>query len=74
MSISETEDPRVRAVRLGRERKLAAARREKSKANRQTAIKRGDAPIVSPREFSELSGLSIGTVYRRVKDAVVLRC
>jgi hypothetical protein len=68
MSISTIEDPRVRAIRLARERKLATARREKSKASRQALIKRGDAPTVSPREFSELSGLSIATVYRRVAD------
>jgi hypothetical protein len=69
LSVSEHhEDQRVRAIRLQRERKLARARRDKSKARREAAIKSGDAPTVSPREFSELSGLSIATVYRRVYD------
>jgi hypothetical protein len=72
LSVSENhEDPRVRAIRLARERKLARARREKSKASRQAAIKSGDAATISPREFSELFGLSIATTYRRVKDGTL---
>jgi excisionase family DNA binding protein len=72
MSICENpEDPRVRAIRLARERKLDRARCEKSKANRQALITRGDAVTVSPREFCELSGLSRTTVYRRIYDGTL---
>jgi excisionase family DNA binding protein len=56
----------MRAVRLQRQRKLRRARFERSRAKRQAAIKSGDAPTISPREYSELSGLSLPTVYRRI--------
>jgi hypothetical protein len=68
---SETEDPRVRSIELERERKLARARREKSKANREAKLKTGEAAFVSPREYSQLSGISIATTYRRVRDGTL---
>jgi hypothetical protein len=71
MSISTTEDPRVRSIRLLRERRLARARREKAKASRAVKLKSGEALFVSPREFSELSGLSIATVYRHVYNGTL---
>jgi excisionase family DNA binding protein len=65
---SDSEDPRIRVIRLQRERKLRRARFERSRAKRRAALNNGDAPFLSPREYSELTGLSIATVYRRLYD------
>jgi excisionase family DNA binding protein len=66
VSISHIEDERSRAVRLARQRKQRRARLERRQARREAAIRSGGAPTVSPREFSELSGVSLATVYRFV--------
>jgi hypothetical protein len=39
---------------------------ERSKTRRAALVKNGEAQFVSPREYSEATGLHIATVYRRI--------
>jgi hypothetical protein len=66
VSTPEIESERARAIRNMRARKNARARLEKTRARRLAAIRSGDAVTVTPREYAELSGLSLYTIYRRV--------
>jgi hypothetical protein len=51
-----------------RDRKTSRARAERRRERRRAAIRSGDAVTVTAREYAELSGLSIYTVYRRIWD------
>jgi hypothetical protein len=62
----QDQSDRERSIRLMRARKSARARTLRRKERRAEAIKRGVAVTVTPREYAELSGLSLYTVYRRV--------
>jgi hypothetical protein len=70
-SSSPDESDRERSIRLMRARKNARLRKERSKARRAAALKSGEAPTVTVREFSELSGLSQATVRRRIDDGIL---
>jgi hypothetical protein len=63
----EPESERALAIKKLRSKRNARARVQRSKERRQAAIQSGEAKFVSPREYSELTGLHIATVHRRLK-------
>jgi hypothetical protein len=69
--VSSLEKPHLSGARLKRERGKRRERLNRRKDIRVEAIRSGKAVTVTPAEFSELSGLSLATVYRRVYDGTL---
>jgi hypothetical protein len=65
MSISD-QDRRVE--RIARERDRRRAQAERRTTRRALALKTGRAATMTPAEFSEITGVSLATVYRRIAD------